>query len=606
MKALIPLVRLFCLALLVMPAVVRSAPAEQIVELPPFAVEENAAKPWRYAAVADAEIVSRCPDDLTVQLIRRQYRLHELLTLLLPRELQIKRSQPRYYVFYNAENQTAVNRDIVAKIETHEANLQSSGKMKVGPDLQVGLLPNFRFWDDESLAIFFVIDPTLQDRDEFTLSAGYIRYLMESRAPAPPDWFVEGLLGLYDHAELSVPPLRSALDIMAASQNINAPKTERDVIRVRPLAPALFGLAAVPDKKAPPLALAPIAEVLGDRTGAFSIAQIKATATLFMRWAYDPGRKNAKGAQLPEQPRADGIAARTRALWRLAERAANEPMTEALLQECLGLDYAAVDAALRAYAASALNDEFTLRAPQPVKVPAFELRDATPLESSRVRGELARLEIDYVREVYPALVDDYVGQARRILRRAHDLGETDARLLASIGLCEVDARNDAAAHPFLSAATQGGVVRARAWYELARIEFEQWLAAHPGQKPSREALAAVLAQLGTARTQLPPMPEVYELYARIWTVAELPLGQNMLTLLNNGLRLFPNRVRLLHQVAVLMARHGRVEEARGLTERALILVRSPELRRQLEALQKSLPPAAAAQPEGATTPAQSR
>src|SRR5690606_36460513 len=139
------------------------------------------------------------------------------------------------------------------------------------PDLQVGLLPNFRFWDDESIAIFFVIDLTLQDRDEFMLSAGYVRYLMESRASSPPDWFVEGLLGLYDHAELSVPPLRSALDIMAASQSLDAPKTERDVIRERPLAPALFGLAAVPAKKAPPLALAPIAEVLGDRTGVFSI-----------------------------------------------------------------------------------------------------------------------------------------------------------------------------------------------------------------------------------------------------------------------------------------------------------------------------------------------
>lgn len=573
------------------------AAAERVVELPPFAVEENAAKPWRYAAVGEAEIVSRCPDDLTIQLIRRQYRLHELLTLMLPRDLQIQRSQPRYYVFYNAENQTTVNRDIVAKIETQEENLQAAGKMKVGPDLQVGLLPNFRFWDEESLAIFFVIDPTLQERDEFTLSAGYIRYLMESRAPAPPDWFVEGLLGLYEQAELSVPPLQSALDIMAASQSLNAPKTERDVIRVRPLAPRLFGLSAAPTKKTPAVPqLAPMAEVLGDRTGTYAVAQIQATATLFVRWAFDPGRKGAKGAQLPEQAREEGIPARTRALWRLADRASREPMTEALLQECFGLNYAAVDAALRAYAPSALTDEFTLRAPQPLKVPPIELRDATPLESGRVRGELARLEIEYVREVFPALVDTYIAQARRILRRALESGQSDPRLLAAIGLCEVDARDDAAALPFLQSAAQGGVTRARVWSELARIEFDRVLAEKAGGPLTRDDLATVLAHLGKAREQLPPLPEVYELYARIWLTADLPLGKNILTLLNHGLRLFPNRVRLLHHVAALMAKHDRVEEARGLIERALVLVRSAELHRELEMLQHSLPAAAAAPP----------
>lgn len=562
---------------------------ERVVELPPFAVEENVTTPWRYTELPGVEVLSRCPDEMTNQLIRRQHRLHELLTLLIPRRLQIKRDQPRLYVFYNAENQPGVNRDMVNKIEQQERDAQETGKMKAAPGLHVGFMPNFRFWDEDSLGIFFVVDSVAPDHDDITLSAGYVRYLMESRAPALAPWFVEGMMLIFDQAELSVPPLQTALDIMASASSMTAPRTERDVVNIRPLLRESFGAGASKGKKETrglAAALPSIETVFNGPADATQIDLWRAQAALFIRWAMDPGRAKPKNGQLPEQTRTDGVPDRTLALWKFVERPG--AVDEDWFKECFGLDYAAATEALRNYLPSALADDITLRAAQPVKVPAYTLNDATPLQVSRVRGELARLEIDYVRELFPALLDSYVAQARRILRRAYDLGEQDPRLLASLGLCEVDARDDAAALPFLRAAVLGKVNRPQAYSELARIEWERLIAAHPDRKPTREELTGVLTILGSAREQSPPLPEVYELYARIWIQAELPLSKNIVTLLNSSLGLFPNRVRLIQNIAVLMGMHGRNEEAAALINRGLALTRDPAQRAKLEQLRQSL------------------
>lgn len=562
---------------------------ETLVELPPFMVEADAAKPWRYAAVPGAEILSRCPDEITRQMIQRQYRLHELLTLLVPPELQVHRSQPRYFVFYNSDQQSLVNRDMVAKLEAQEQALQSAGKMQVGPELHVGYLPNFRFWDQDSLAIFFVINPLEQDREDFTLAASYVRYLLAARAPALPDWFIEGLLSVYAHTELAVPPLQSALDIMASAQRIGGPRVERDEIRIRRFTPALFGLKSAPlKKKDPPAQLAPVAEVFGASSGHYDATKRRATAAVFIRWALDPGRLGSKAAALRNPRHSKGPASQAKNLWALVERTAKSEMSESLLSEYFDLDYAQLDATLQAYAPVSMAEDFTLKADRPITLAKVELRDATVLETSRIHGELTRLEIDYVRELFPVLVESYSAQARRILRRAYDVGERDSRLLASLGICEVDARDDGAALPFLRAATESGVARPRAWYELARIEFERLVGAKGKAKPTSEDLRRVLEHLGTARGQRPFMPEVYELYARIWSYAEMPLGKNILTVLNSGLHLFPHRVGLLHQVALLMAQHGRTDEAKALVERALVAATNSGQRQILEELQGKL------------------
>ncbi|MFM1852416.1 MAG: hypothetical protein RIS54_2100 [Verrucomicrobiota bacterium] len=559
-------------------------PEDKVVELPPLTIEETVTTPWWFASVGEAEILSRLPEEVTRQLIRRQYRLHALLQLLIPSSLQVRRELPRLYVFYNAQNQPAVNRDMVAQIEAQEkaagTTEDATGK------LHVGFMPNFRFWDEDSLGIFFVVDPNAQDREDISLSAGYVRYLMTARAPAAPGWFIEGVMTLYNNAELSVPPLKSPLDIMAATQLLEAPRNDRDEFTLQPLDASAFAATGPRGTYAP---LPPLAALLGTAGAPGATPeQLRATAALFVRWALDPGRKSPRRGQLEEQPRVDGVPARTVALWKYTERASRQHVDEAWFQDCFGLDYAAATQVLQAYLPAAARDTLVLRAAQPVKVPDYVLREATPLEVSQVRGEITRLEIDYVRELLPSLVEPYLAQARRTLRRAYDLGERAPRLLASMGLCEVDARDDAAALPFLRAAADGGVRRAMAWYHLARIEFDQLTARKAGVAPKREELKDILAHLGTAREQSPALLEVYELYAKIWTAAELPLTRNATTLFYAGVQQFPQRPRMLYAVAALFTQHGRHEEAAPLVARGLALATTPA---QHERFKRLLPAA---------------
>src|SRR5207237_10763011 len=105
-------------------------------------------------------------------------------------------------------------------------------------------------------------------------------------------------------------------------------------------------------------------------------------------------------------------------------------------------------------------------------LPDFTLRPAGDVEVARIKGDWERLEIGYVKAQFPVLEPKYVEQARRTLRRGHDGGSRDPRLLAVMGLCEVDAGNDIAAREFLEdAAARGQSLRPRAWFELARLRF---------------------------------------------------------------------------------------------------------------------------------------
>src|SRR6185436_1525062 len=112
----------------------------------------------------------------------------------------------------------------------------------------------------------------------------------------------------------------------------------------------------------------------------------QAQAALFIRWGL-AGR---------------GAPRRT-ALWKFAERAAVEPVTEALFQECFGLDFATARQQLTAYLPEAMREKLALRPAQRPRLPDYPLRAATEAEIARIKGDWERLEIAFVKTQFPPL-----------------------------------------------------------------------------------------------------------------------------------------------------------------------------------------------------------
>src|SRR5690606_17013148 len=118
---------------------------------------------------------------------------------------------------------------------------------------------------------------------------------------------------------------------------------------------------------------------------------------------------------------------------------------------------------------------------------------------ARIRGDWERQQISFVRQRFPEMVEAYVEQARRTLRRAYDRGERDPQLMAVLGLTEKDAGNPALARGFLEAAVREKAVRPRANFELALMRFKELAEFAAERKLDPNEVQSVLQPLLAAR-----------------------------------------------------------------------------------------------------------
>jgi hypothetical protein len=187
------------------------------------------------------------------------------------------------------------------------------------------------------------------------------------------------------------------------------------------------------------------------------------------------------------------------------------------------------------------------------RLPALDLVDANPSEIARVRGEWERLETRYVRKHLPELEVNYLMQARWTLRRAIEHGDKDPRLLASIGLLELDADNEAGARKYLEEAAEQGIVKPRANFELAQLRYNalQGRSKRNDGKFTVEQAEPVLELLLFASHQSPALPQVYALMAEVCANLAEPPPPRVLEVIDEGLKLFPNDPELKNRPAVL-------------------------------------------------------
>ncbi|MBL9199022.1 MAG: hypothetical protein JNL39_00895 [Opitutaceae bacterium] len=563
---------LLCLAAGLMLRVPAAEAAEnRVVALPPFLVEEkSAALRWLYADVAGAEVLSSGSERLTRELIGNHHRLHTLLGELLPAELQFRTTEKQTLLFIDSRQQPATSQEVVARLALTSAEedrlaeaavpLNDGRLRRRPPPPRYSFLPNLRLWDRDTGILFAVVNEKEFDAKRLALTPDYVAYLLRNRLPALPAWFVSGVLALQARAEFTA----DALTLERLEW---------------PLAPGAAALRADAQARR---ALLPLPDFFrGDLS-----ASDAATAETLELW-------QAQAALLVHWGLGGRGAPRRAAFWRFVARAATEPVTEELFQECFGIDFAHAQQQLAKYLPEAVGEKLTLRPPQRPRLPDYALRPASDGEIARLKGDWERLEIGYVKAHFPALAPKYIEQARRTLRRAHDRGDRDPRLLAVMGLCEVDSGNDAAAREFLeAAATAGKTLRPRALLDLARLRLAAHRAARADAGGDLWITSAqadeVLAPLAAARDQEPPMPEIYELVAEVWAASADAPTRARFAVLEEGVRTFPRRTELVYRTASLSLRHGFAETARWVITLGLTLAPDPAARRRFEALQARL------------------
>ncbi len=553
--------------LLLKPANARN---DYVVELPPYTVEGTLVPvSWQYARLPGVELLSRCTEATSQLLLYHHFRLRNTLTALLPEEFQVRLDMPITYVLFDSMAQAGGTRELTKELEKHRPGVDNwllSG------------MSNYRFGDRDAVALFFVLDELSFSRGRLTITPEYFHFMLSSRTPTLPAWFVAGMAELYQNAILeSVPPGRST-----SSAAVDDPPLPEGVLALRPAQwgteAETQGLKRNPSQEAeflpmhalfgtpPDAAVDPVRE-----------ARWRQQAALFIRWALDGG---------PQHPQRE-------ALWRFVRRGCVEPVSEAVFADCFGTGLVEAENHLRDYLQVAIRRRTYLRTEGTYDPPVATLREATESEISRLKGRLDRLEIAYVRDHCPELTPRYINQARRTLQKAYAKGERDPRLLAELGLCECEAGDDVAARSFLEAAVAGKVVHPRAYCELARIYYQELLARPDAARLTIAEAGRVLQPVALALKQSPPLAEAYDLIAEVWLRAEGRLIPAQLAVLDEGLRLFPDHVRLLYSAALLNSLHGDPEKSKLLVLRGLAVTREPRLQERFRKLQAAL----AAEPE---------
>jgi len=516
------------------------------VELPPMLVEESVSRvPWLYARAGGIEFLSRCSASTTRTLAEAWLAKLQLVRTFVPDDFLARVDTPAVFVLYAQDLEHTVSAEIQRELRRDAA--RPGG---------VDIAPSMRLSDRDMTASIAYIDEALFDAATLGVSPSHVRFLLDGRVPELPGWFAEGIERTYRRADFIADPI--TVNPLVWLNSAESDALSADPARPRALLPAneLF---------------APESARAVEQRHPRRLAVRTATTELFVRWAYVSGEPT-----------------RT-ALWRFAALAAAGPVTEEQFEAAFGFGYADLRDRLSDYLPVAVAETKWFAPGTPPPSPEIEVERATPNQIARVRGEWERLAIAHVQRRFPQAREPYLAQARRTLRRAFDAGDRDPRLLASLGLLEVDAGNDPAALPFLEPAVAAGVVRPRAYHELARIRWDALRRDAPDTALfSFTALAPVLGPLRRALTQAPPLPETYVLLGEAWARCETAPNTEELGELLAGSRHFWRRPEVAYPLALALARHDRKGDATAILDACAGHAEDPPTRDGIARLRREL------------------
>lgn len=520
------------------------------VELPPMMVEESISSvPWLYVNAGGTEFLSRCSASTTRHLVEEWLTKMQLVRVLVREEFLARMDVPAVFVLYAQDAKLTVSAEI-------QRELQAGGDRTRPGDSPRGsgfnIAPSMRLSDRDMHASIVYIDESQFDAATLSVAPGHVRFLLKGRVPDLPAWLVEGIERTYSGSDFVLEPI--TLRPLVWNNQGESDALARDSARPRALLPAneLFATDAL------------------WASGTQHPRRMEARAStqeLFFRWAFLSG------------------GATREALWKFAAGAAEGPVTEEMFEAIFGFDFSELRDRLSDYLPKAVEETARIDPGKLPPLPGIEVERATSNQIARLRGEWERLAIGHVQRRLPQVREPYIAQARRTLRRAFDAGDRDPRLLATMGLCEIDAGNEASAREFLEPAVAAGVVRPRAYYELARLRFAELRRGVPETKIfSFTELSPVIETLRRALPQAPPLAEVFVLLAEAWARCELSPNTAEFAELERGARLFAARPTVTLPIATALARHGKQAEAAAVLDATANYAADPTTRASIARL----------------------
>jgi hypothetical protein len=579
--------------------------------LPDYAVEAQRELPrpesWRYAAIPGFEILSSASDRTTQSLVRDLQEFAQVMSVVWP--VRNESALPASLILcgrggafdtFRSDNDGATRervgmaslhlRDveqasIVLDVESASILLNTLDATTAGAAAATALATTETTATSTGGLPEWEVDHFRQLRRE------YVRFLLAQIEPRPPAWFEEGLAQIFTgmkwdrrriiFAQVEDPTLVTPEEEALAMANAGMPSE----------VPAVTGKPAEQDRD--------FNKAL-DRRGLIPFEKFFAVPHDSPIARNPIGNRWAKQAQAFVHLCLYGRGKRyQKPFLELVARAGRGPITEEVFRECFGMSYRQMLTELRQYIefTDYAYEEFRGKNGSELPEPApVELREATEAEIGRIKGDALRLS-GHNDAALQALVVPYLR------------GERDPRLLAALGLAENELGHTDRARKFLEAAARDKVPRARAHLVLAQLRLAE-ARAKPGAadgKLSAGQAVGVLRELFAARGQLPPLPEVYEAVAEVWSLSAVAPSRENLAVLKEGARLFPRRGPLLLKAAELHAQYGFREEAAALCALGLKASASdPALRARFERLlavvQATPPPAAPAAPSAAPSP----
>jgi hypothetical protein len=551
-----------------------------VVELPKFVVTDSRELPqpesWRYATVPGFEILTNASDKATRRLMSDFDLFRQALSYVWPVPDRPGRSATLIICGKGGKFDRFVPKgDNGPEVARATLLLRRAERSSIVIDFQATTL-NVLNVDSSNDAATGTDSGMIQIEHDKQLYREYVHYLLSRSEPRLPAWFEEGLAQIimkmrFDRRSIEFARLEEANTISAQAAQVmelnamlgadgdtsiqlpGAPAEDTDfnaALRRRRLVPLEKFFAVKHDA---PEALNP----LGNNIWAKQAYAFVHLGLYGFRGKYQKKFTTFLG------------------------RAAKEPVTEAMFKECWGMSYKDMLIELRGYADSPVYESKLLTAKTDVLIPAppLELRDATPAEVGRIKGEAL-------------LMAGHKAAAKAELIAPYTRGERDPNLLGELGLFEKAEGEDARARKFLEAAVAGKATRADTYLELARFRYADAIAKPEaeGGRLSPAQTTAITALLYPARRQPPHLPALYDLLGDTWTRSAAPPSKEDVGALIDGVRLFPGRLKLLFQTSALAAGAGMIEAAHSLAEYGIKVAPSSEVKARFDALKKSFPP----------------
>jgi hypothetical protein len=509
--------------------------------LPPFIViEDGPDKPdWSYYKDEEREVLSACSEDTTKRFISILRGRRDQLSMLIPDGLLFQPALPTTLILFPSALKASMERIVFKALGTPSGGSMLAGRFHTMNDLRLADADSiylFVFLDDAALTTRFgPPEPILDSELDFVYSPGFLRFLLDARTPALPDWFRVGFTRLYRSMDFSADRLGFRPDPWVSRSTADALQSDAHA----------------------PRTLLPVAEVFTANSPAGKSVDYQriwsAQAELFVRWALS--------GHVPS--------GRER-LWRFAAASATQPTTELLFQSSFGMNFSDARDALSDFLPEAVTRDvygpaWRASSPAPVK-----LRMAVPGEIRRIRGEWARRAREVVTAV-PEAGRLYTEEARRLLEGAYAEGDRNPVLLASVALFRIETGAVTEGLRILKDSPEACAGRPLASLELARLRLEDALRLPGGPRGalSADQTAGVLDPLSRALAPGSPIEAAYLLATRTFEhlgrIPNIPERQ----ILDRGARLYPRDSELVVRCASLILRGGDFDAAREVVELGL-------------------------------------